>query len=179
MFFFEKKNQKTFNAMAYISQSARDSIKKFFCFFFSKKKRLLSLSDHRDLVAVRLLIIGSLSGELGHAARPGNHPRRPRLPSRQRLGGSHLAARTSRPGSCPMRRIARHRWSRARPCSRAYQPVRRSLQHLSRCSPRSAGDARWRARIPPAAALTPISSPPSSSQPPANRTRRSCAIRQC
>jgi hypothetical protein len=40
MFFFEKKNQKTFDLMERTADPARDSITKVFCFFFSKKKRL-------------------------------------------------------------------------------------------------------------------------------------------
>jgi len=39
MFFFEKKNQKTFALMARTSTAARDSGEKVFCFFFSKKKQ--------------------------------------------------------------------------------------------------------------------------------------------
>jgi hypothetical protein len=38
MFFFEKKNQKTFANGRTPAGGARDSDSKFFCFFFSRKK---------------------------------------------------------------------------------------------------------------------------------------------
>ncbi len=38
MFFFEKKNQKTFISFAHACCKRRDSETKVFCFFFSKKK---------------------------------------------------------------------------------------------------------------------------------------------
>ncbi len=38
MFFFEKKNQKTFVSRACAGRVVRDSATKVFCFFFSKKK---------------------------------------------------------------------------------------------------------------------------------------------
>ncbi len=41
MFFFEKKNQKTFVSRARDWVWARDSEPKVFCFFFSKKKAFL------------------------------------------------------------------------------------------------------------------------------------------
>jgi hypothetical protein len=45
-FFFEKKNQKTFGFMVHVVGALRDSIKKVFCFFFSKKKRLPFFGQH-------------------------------------------------------------------------------------------------------------------------------------
>jgi len=41
MFFFEKKNQKTFAFWAHARRPLRDSDIKVFCFFFSKKKTFL------------------------------------------------------------------------------------------------------------------------------------------
>ncbi len=41
MFFFEKKNQKTFVSLAHACGKFRDSETKVFCFFFSKKQALL------------------------------------------------------------------------------------------------------------------------------------------
>jgi hypothetical protein len=41
MFFFEKKNQKTFVPLRTFAGEARDSHLKVFCFFFSKKKSFL------------------------------------------------------------------------------------------------------------------------------------------
>jgi len=41
MFFFEKKNQKTFAHWRTSAGEARDSRPKVFCFFFSKKKSFL------------------------------------------------------------------------------------------------------------------------------------------
>jgi hypothetical protein len=40
MFFFEKKNQKTFVFCRTFPRETRDSANKVFCFFFSKKKSL-------------------------------------------------------------------------------------------------------------------------------------------
>jgi len=42
MFFFEKKNQKTFALLRTSAGEARDSDSKVFCFFFSKKKSFLN-----------------------------------------------------------------------------------------------------------------------------------------
>ncbi len=42
MFFFEKKNQKTFAFLACAEGRDRDRMTKVFCFFFSKKKMVLS-----------------------------------------------------------------------------------------------------------------------------------------
>jgi hypothetical protein len=45
MFFFEKKNQKTFASLGFgHSGEAQPSIAKVFCFFFSKKKTFLPLT---------------------------------------------------------------------------------------------------------------------------------------
>jgi hypothetical protein len=41
MFFFEKKNQKTFVIMARAARASRDSMKKFFASFFQKRSALL------------------------------------------------------------------------------------------------------------------------------------------
>jgi hypothetical protein len=41
MFFFEKKNQKTFISLAYVAGENRDSESKVFCFFSSEKKFFL------------------------------------------------------------------------------------------------------------------------------------------
>ncbi len=41
MFFFAKKNQKTFASLAHASRWGRDSETKVFCFFSSEKKTLL------------------------------------------------------------------------------------------------------------------------------------------
>jgi hypothetical protein len=48
-FFFEKKNQKTFGLVVRVAETAGDSTKKFFCFFFSKKKRLPLFLCHYSL----------------------------------------------------------------------------------------------------------------------------------
>jgi hypothetical protein len=45
MFFFEKKNQKTFITRRTFAGEARDSRPKVFCFFFSKKKTFLSCAQ--------------------------------------------------------------------------------------------------------------------------------------
>jgi hypothetical protein len=73
LFFFEKKNQKTFDYGTRLSGYGRDSGAKVFCFFSSEKKTFLPLPcpAHQRRLHLRHHACPQLGGGLDHAGDPG------------------------------------------------------------------------------------------------------------